>query len=823
MLHPRAILQPIKLPPGDWRVALILAGFAAVPRLVRPDLAEYKLDESTAVLNALSILHQHVLPTQGQGSSLAGAAQGPLFYYIVAAVLAVGQDPRAVVLAFGLANALAIGLSYSVISRAFNARVGLLAAILFAGSSWSIVFSRKIWPNDLLAPLAVVALWGLLRALDSRTRTPGLGLSWLAVAAMGSLNLSAWPVALLPALVQVVVPRTRRGQALIESLLGLAALAAAVAIEAPTFSVLATDLTAGAGHPRTFDLSPLSFIVQLVGTDAFQYLAGPVGTVSTAGDLNSWFDAALRLALFLGAAVALVTTALVWLKQRRPSLAPELLILLWWVTPAVAALYRPVPVLIHHFLATMPCQFILVAIALDWLTGLLRGKPVANRVASTFQARQITLALENGATAFASLFAIVASVVQIRTFALLLVFVQMHPSGTYFGVPLGSSLVAASQASAAARGGPVYVLSDGDLVGVDGTPTVMASLADGARLNYLNVDQTLLFPAATNATYLVAPDSLDDLGGVLTPWQGKPPFLSPLSALPGGYLRFRGRPVGQEIPLGWRRLDVVTSDQGVILGYQAPRQIQNGASFEVDVLWRIGMPAPRPDQQSVFAHLVDDAGHTLDAEDFAPLPTTTWVTGVGVLNRFQITAPTDLQSGRYWIDFGRYRRPGIQPVRLGDPNDQKGSTSIRLGPLAVPPPMRIPDDVRPAAAVFGDQIGLTGQQVTVNGDVLRVGLVWKALKPPSGDYTVFVHVVAPDGKTVAQSDSQPQAGQFPTITWQTGDKSFDVHDIPLTGVPPGQYHVDVGLYTVANGQRLPVNGSDSYSLGQIQVPAAPTG
>ena len=798
-----------------WAPALVFAGLAAVPRLVRPGLAEYKLDESTAVLNGVTILHQHVLLTQGQGSSLSGAAQGPLFYYFVAAVLAIGQDPRAVVLAIGLANALAVGFSYVVVARAFNARVALLAAMLFAGSSWSIVFSRKIWPNDLLAPLAVVGLWGVLRALDPATRRPGLGWSWLAVAVMGSLNLSAWPLALIPALVQIAVPRTRQGRALVESLLGLGGLAIGVALELPTFAVIALDLTARSGPPRMLDLSPFSFIVQLVGTDAFDYLAGPAGTVSVPGDLNSWVGSILRLGLFLGTGIASGRTALAWGGRKRPVMIPDLLVLLWWITPAVAAIDRPVQVYIHHFLATVPCQFILVAISVDWLIGLAASVP-----GMSLRARRLVVL---GTSIVAVAFSIGAVAVQLRTYALMLEFVQAHPDGTFFGVPLASSLVAAKTARASASNGRVYFLSDGDLVGVDGTPTVMASLADGTTFNYVNVNRTLVFPSRGSATYFLEPDTLDQIDDVLTPWQSIDGPISRLDILSGGFLRLRVGPVGPDLPMGWRSVNVDTEDFGDIVGSQMPRQIRPGQPFEVDVLWRIGVPPTRPDLESVFAHLVDDDGRFYDGDDYAPLPTTTWVTGDTVLSRFSLTPPADLPPGRYWIEFGRYLRPGVQPVRLGHPSGPNDPTSIRLGPVSVPTPVLAPPDLRGTTVTFGSQITLAGWNFEQSGRILRVGLLWTAQAPPREDYTVFVHLVAPNGRIVAQNDAQPLGGQFPTSTWQTGDRAFDVHQLSLGGVPPGDYHLEVGLYLLSTGQRLKNGPGDATALGPVRLPAAPAG
>src|SRR5258708_39460296 len=132
---------------SPWLVALAVTVLAAVPRTVFPGLSEFKLDESTAVLSALDAVHRHIVPLQGQSSSVGGAAQGPLLYDLVAAVLAVWPDPRVVVATIGLLNAMGVGLTYIICLPRFGRRTALFASVLFAAGAWPIVFSRKILPN----------------------------------------------------------------------------------------------------------------------------------------------------------------------------------------------------------------------------------------------------------------------------------------------------------------------------------------------------------------------------------------------------------------------------------------------------------------------------------------------------------------------------------------------------------------------------------------------------------------------------------------------------------------------------------------------------
>lgn len=81
------------------------------------------------------------------------------------------------------------------------------------------------------------------------------------------------------------------------------------------------------------------------------------------------------------------------------------------------------------------------------------------------------------------------------------------------------------------------------------------------------------------------------------------------------------------------------------------------------------------------------------------------------------------------------------------------------------------------------------------GDDLHLSLTWHALEPVPRDWTVFIHLVDHDDTIVAQSNSRPQQGQFPTTLWTAGDWLRDTHTITLPAtLAPATYTVRVGLY-----------------------------
>ena len=97
------------------------------------------------------------------------------------------------------------------------------------------------------------------------------------------------------------------------------------------------------------------------------------------------------------------------------------------------------------------------------------------------------------------------------------------------------------------------------------------------------------------------------------------------------------------------------------------------------------------------------------------------------------------------------------------------------------------------------------QREAAPGDVVQVRLRWRALAPIQQRYKVFLQLLGPGDRLIAQRDSEPAGGSRPTSTWQAGDVIEDNYGllIPLA-TPPGEYRLIAGMYDATNGQRLPV-------------------
>jgi hypothetical protein len=134
-------------------------------------------------------------------------------------------------------------------------------------------------------------------------------------------------------------------------------------------------------------------------------------------------------------------------------------------------------------------------------------------------------------------------------------------------------------------------------------------------------------------------------------------------------------------------------------------------------------------------------------------------------------------------------------------------------------------------ARFGDIIALKGYSLARKGDYpqervgpcaagrmlclepgssFQVTLFWQALAPVDADYTIFVHVRNAQGTTVAQKDSQPFDGLYPTGQWQLGEtvaQPLEV-DLPLD-LAAGPYSLYIGLYRLDTMTRLTLENDSS--------------
>ena len=111
-----------------------------------------------------------------------------------------------------------------------------------------------------------------------------------------------------------------------------------------------------------------------------------------------------------------------------------------------------------------------------------------------------------------------------------------------------------------------------------------------------------------------------------------------------------------------------------------------------------------------------------------------------------------------------------------------------------------------------------------NSCSLKLVLYWQAQRSIATDYSVFVHVVGPEGRIWGQRDATPDAGAYSTRRWAVGEVVADPVRVTLpSDISPGPLEVVVGMYHPDTGQRLPVLSADGRPIDdKIVLPQAVT-
>lgn len=255
-----------------------------------------------------------------------------------------------------------------------------------------------------------------------------------------------------------------------------------------------------------------------------------------------------------------------------------------------------------------------------------------------------------------------------------------------------------------------------------------------------------------------------------------------------------------------------------LVGYdQSSSSARPGDLFTITLYWQ--PQAEIESDYSSYVHLVDEAGRGITQSDHQAggeyYPTSLWRPGEVLRDSHVLSIPQNVQPGVYRLVAGMYRYPSLEP--LG------GTTDIGL--LAIKDPdnvqMLFPTDaqsssgaIRTTDVEFGERIMLLGYDQELLDDGLDLTLYWRAERPLDQNWTVFVHLVDSAGTLVAQRDSQPRDGRYPTSVWDQGEVVDDRHFLALpSDLSNGVYQVVVGLYSIESNERLPVLDGEGNPKG----------
>jgi hypothetical protein len=237
----------------------------------------------------------------------------------------------------------------------------------------------------------------------------------------------------------------------------------------------------------------------------------------------------------------------------------------------------------------------------------------------------------------------------------------------------------------------------------------------------------------------------------------------------------------------------------MLVGVDAPEQVWPGSQAKIQLHWlALG---PLPDHRPFLMLSGGDPSATPAKSSWPDQYTTsTWPTGQTMVTQHAITIPTHLSGHSATVNL--------------DLEFQDIPISSRVARFRV---KDVPAVGQKVAVNFGDQMLLLNydlpQKALRTGELFEMTLHWQGLADMEEDYTIFVHLLGPDGRSHGQVDVWPHDGTYPTSTWPVGELIADTCRVPLDAdAPPGTYHVEVGVYLLRTMRRLPVLNADGHAV-----------
>ena len=144
----------------EWLALALILGVAVFLRFRMWDYLEFGGDCVIAMQVALGFIKEGRFPFTGLMSSV-GVANPPLFIYLLLPVMAISSSLPWLTTFFAATSIFAIIVTWRIGRRYYDAMTGIVAAAMFAVSPWAVIYSRKIWAQDLVPMFSSLTLWAL--------------------------------------------------------------------------------------------------------------------------------------------------------------------------------------------------------------------------------------------------------------------------------------------------------------------------------------------------------------------------------------------------------------------------------------------------------------------------------------------------------------------------------------------------------------------------------------------------------------------------------------------------------------------------------------
>lgn len=338
-------------------VIFLIASFF---RIFFLDLLEFKGDEATTLFQVNNfLLHPHFIQI-GLVSST-GAYNFPLFHYLMIGPIFLAKNPQVLSLLVALLNTVTVIVFFLMAKRFYGLRVATVASLLVALSPWGILFSRKIWAQDLILVLLVPFLYFLHQLILKKDQKATWGV-FLLLVLLTQLHGSGIFLAAVTGVILLLLKVKMDFKGL---LLGLA-LALIPALPYFSYQLTSTpfcrDCAAWVEYkkmPRPRDENNFIRPLQLLGGSFFEFELGPdyeqfLSTYPWVEFLNNWY-------LLSYAILPLAALVVVWFKRQYLFLA------IYVVATPLLYFFTRTYAFIHYYIILIPIVALLWGLLFEFL------------------------------------------------------------------------------------------------------------------------------------------------------------------------------------------------------------------------------------------------------------------------------------------------------------------------------------------------------------------------------------------------------------------------------------------------------------------------
>ncbi|MBI2911721.1 MAG: hypothetical protein HYY05_06230 [Chloroflexi bacterium] len=810
-------------------IAIVLLG--AFLRLYQLDLTNVTDDEVVTLDRILDWFDGGPFPLVGVRSSTRVERPAGMSY-LLAPILLVSRDPLAAAGALAALNVLSVILCYRLVSAYFDRQVALLAALLYAAGFWAAYGSRHAWD---MAPMGPLALLVLDRILAATVRGQPGALGWATFWALLAVAVHPSAMGLIGA---VLVTGLALRPPVQPAKLAPGLLLAGLAWMPFAWHLAATGLR-DVGRAADVAAASLRIDLEMAAFALWQVFPHPRDPLFQSRQ-GSVIPGSVYLELVHALVVAGFLVSLLWcgarglgaLRHPRGSQAPYLVLALSYLVPIVMLVPHPFPLYTHYSFPLLPYSAIILAVGLAAVArALLRfqvsgfngwwGWAWGTAVALAAVQVWILITLLDWTANRGATFPYDASGDSIASST-------NRPSslqGT--GVPLRFAR-RALQVAAQARASPADPIH---IAPVGNHNDIYGYLArHELRVPLMRHSNTLAFPAATGEApvYLTVADGapLSQLLRQAFPDAEQLRLLR--SSFPDYYRVSRLPPdagtLAQEAAVSIKGPWPLANGIG-LEGYAQPEETRTGEDITLTLGWTEWHPGPDPSaDERFFVHLVDRQGRMRGEADERDYPIARGRAGDRFVAWLRVPVPADAPRGLYSLRFGVVDAASGTPVAIdvgGATQDALLAEPLRVQPFSAPDP---PAHAVEPPARFGGSLDLLGYDLPPSaqgGAPLDLRLLWRAAQPVAADYTLFVHLLDQQGRLLAQEDSFPAGGLYPTSAWRAGEVVEDLRHLSLPASAAGQQiTVALGWYRLDTGQRLPLDDGASTQSALLLGPVA---